>query len=169
MGRSFLRRPRLGIAVGFVAIVGCGPRLQPPPVDAGAALADLTSPTDLALVARPAPKPVRVKREPPPKVKIGVRTSPPKADVFWGKKSLGKTPLLFDRPQNSGPVDLVVRLPGYFPVHTRAYTTKGDAISLRLTRLADRQSLFGAKKEAQPPKAEEGAAPSPTGDPAPKE
>src|SRR4051812_45994934 len=62
---------------------------------------------------------------PPPKIKIIVRlgkNGPDEALVFWGKKKLGETPVTLERPRDSGPVDLVVRGEGFFPVHTRAYT-----------------------------------------------
>lgn len=84
---------------------------------------------------------------PPSKVKIFVRSTPPKAFVTWGKKKLGPTPLTIERPRDSGPVDLVIRASGYFPVHTRAYTVKNDTIGVKLVRLQDRMSVFGAKQE----------------------
>ncbi len=86
---------------------------------------------------------------PPTKVKITIRSSP-KADVRWGKKSLGVTPVTIERPRDSGPIDLVLRSGGHFPVHTRAYTVKSDSLSVHLTRLKDRMTLFGAKAELPP-------------------
>lgn len=85
--------------------------------------------------------------KPPAKIKIFVRTSPSKMFVHWGKKSLGLTPLTVERPRDSGPVDLVLRGSGYFPIHTRAYTVKNDTISVKMVKLADRMTVFGAKAE----------------------
>ena len=95
---------------------------------------------------------------PPAKVKITIRSSP-KADVRWGRKSLGVTPVTIERPRDSGPIDLVLRSGGYFPVHTRAYTVKSDSLSVHMTRLKDRMTLFGAKAEL-PPDVPDGGAPS---------
>src|SRR5438093_1401052 len=84
---------------------------QPP----GAAL-----PEQPQLTTPPAPRPA--------KIRIVVRSTPVKATVRWGKKTLGLTPVTLERPRDSGPVDLVLRAPGFFPVHTRAYTFKSDAV-----------------------------------------
>jgi PEGA domain-containing protein len=98
------------------------------------------APAGQATVGAPAkPQPV--------KIRIVVRSSPPKATVFWGKKKLGDTPVTLERPRDSGPIDLVVRNEGYFPVHTRAYTFKNDGVMVRMTKLDDRMTLFGAKRE----------------------
>lgn len=92
----------------------------------------------------------------PPNVKIFVRVTPSpakggpdKAQVFWGKKKLGDTPVTLERPRDSGPVDLVVRADGFFPVHTRAYTVKNDVLYVKMTKLEERMKLFGAKQEAE--------------------
>jgi len=92
----------------------------------------------------------------PPNIKIFVRVTPSaakggpdKALVFWGKKKLGETPVTLERPRDSGPVDLVVRAEGFFPVHTRAYTVKNDVLYVRMTKLEDRMKLFGAKQEVE--------------------
>ena len=92
----------------------------------------------------------------PPNIKIFVRTTPSvakggpdKALVFWGKKKLGEIPVTLERPRDSGPVDLVVRAEGFFPVHTRAYTVKNDVLYVRMTKLEDRMKLFGAKQEIE--------------------
>lgn len=89
-------------------------------------------------------------KPPPPKVKIFVSSQPSKAVISWGKKELGKTPLTIERPRDSGPMDLVLRREGYFPVHVRAYSFRSDHIGVALTRLADRMTIFGAKKELPP-------------------
>ena len=100
-----------------------------------------------------APPPVAPKPR-PAKIKITVRSNPPKAYVRWGKKVLGQTPVILERPRESGPVDLVVFAEGFFPVHTRAYTFRNDAFTVKLTKLEDRMTLFGAKKELEAPPAE---------------
>ena len=92
-----------------------------------------------------APKPL------PPKVKLKIRSKPDKATVFWGKKKLGETPLDFERPRDSGPVDLVVKEDGFFPVHTRVYTFRNDVVWVKLTKLEDKMTLFGAKRDLNEP------------------
>ncbi|MGZ3442520.1 MAG: hypothetical protein ACXVDD_23525 [Polyangia bacterium] len=88
----------------------------------------------------------------PPKIKIIVRAKgPDKATVFWGKKKLGDAPVTLERPRDSGPVDLVVRGEGFFPVHTRAYTFRNDVVYVKMTKLDDRMTLFGAKRDANEP------------------
>jgi hypothetical protein len=96
----------------------------------------------------PPPKPL------PPKIKIIVHSRGPDkgtAFVFWGKKKLGETPVTLERPRDSGPVDLVVRSEGWFPVHTRAYTFRNDVIYVKMTKLDDRKTIYGAKQDAEPP------------------
>ncbi len=90
------------------------------------------------------------------------RTSPAKVFVHWGKKSLGLTPLNFERPRDSGPIDLVLRLAGYFPVRTRAYTVKNDLVSVKMVKLENRMTIFGAKQELPP---DGGTPPDPALDP----
>src|SRR5438093_776807 len=68
----------------------------------------------------------------PARVKIVIHSVPNKAKVSWGKKLLGLTPLTFDRPRDSGPLDLVVRSDGYFPIHARVYTYKSDVLYLKM-------------------------------------
>ena len=67
--------------------------------------------------------------------------------MFWGRKKLGDTPVTLERPRDSGPVDLVVRGDGFFPVHTRAYTFHNDVLYVKMTKLEDRMTLFGAKRD----------------------
>jgi hypothetical protein len=109
------------------------------------------------------PKPLSLK------IKVVVRSTPPKAIVFWGKKKLGETPVTLERPRDSGPVDLVVKLEGHFPVHTRAYSFRNDTVYVKLTKLEERMSILGAKEPPPPPPAPtppEGA-PAPAGTPVP--
>src|SRR5262245_18165253 len=95
-----------------------------------------------AVAAPAAVAPVQAK---PAKVRVTIRSLPPKALVTWGKKKLGPTPVILERPRGSGPMDLIVKLVGYFPVHTRAYTFKNDVLYVKLTKLQDRMTIFGAR------------------------
>jgi hypothetical protein len=89
----------------------------------------------------------------PSKVRIFIRAVPAKAKlkVYWGKKLLGVTPLNLDRPRDSGPMDLVVRGDGAFPLHTRVYTYKNETLYVKLTKLEDKMKLLGAREELPPP------------------
>jgi PEGA domain len=143
------------------------PRSPPSATNAGGAVTapPSTAPTAPAPSAATAdggvPAPAAPAAAKPTKVRIVVRSIPPKALVAWGKKQLGPTPVIFERPRESGPIDLVVRSEGYFSVHTRMYTFRNDAITVKLTKLADRMTIFGAKQELPPP-APDGGAPPPT-------
>lgn len=133
---------------------GTTPSVEPAPA---APAAPSAQPAPIAVPAVP-PKP------PPVKIRVVVRSTPPKAIVFWGKKKLGETPVTLERPRDSGPVDLVVRLEGHFPVHTRAYSFRNDTVYVKLTKLEDRMSILGAKEPPPPPPAPpEGAAAAPAG------
>src|SRR5262249_32983929 len=70
----------------------------------------------------------------PVKVRIVIRSVPPRALVNWGKLKLGPTPVTLERPGDSGPIDLIVRSDGYFPLHTRAYTFRSEGMLVRLTK-----------------------------------
>jgi len=87
------------------------------------------------------------------KVKLVFQTVPVvKARVMWGRKLLGviagpRRPLVIERPRDSGPLDVVVRADGYLPVHTRAYTFTDGKVSVKLTPVGEKQTLFGYKQE----------------------
>src|SRR5262249_31697486 len=145
--------------------LGCGCRPpsstrspQPPgrvgvaPVAPDAAVAVVSEARDGGVCAGVPPAPP----EPPPTtVKITVRSTP-RMPVSWGQKQFGWTPVQITRPRDSGPMDLVLRADGYFPIHTRAYTYKNsDVIVERPTKLLDRMKLLGAKQELPPPEAGE--------------
>jgi hypothetical protein len=88
-------------------------------------------------------------------VRITLRTIPPrKAFVKWGKKNLGMipvpNPLIVVRPRDSGPLDLVIRMQGYLPVHTRAYTFSNSIVNVKLTPLEEKNKLFGYRQELPP-------------------
>jgi hypothetical protein len=89
------------------------------------------------------------------KVHITLQTVPPrKAVVKWGSKTLGvipvPRPLVVVRPRDSGPLDLVVRMTGFLPVHTRAYTFSDSRVAIKLTAVAEKNTLFGYRQEVPP-------------------
>jgi hypothetical protein len=77
-----------------------------------------------------------------------------KAMVFWGKKRLGiiapQSPLIVTRPRDSGPLDVVVKSDGYVTVQTRAYTFADSKISVKLTKLEEKNTLLGYREELPP-------------------
>jgi hypothetical protein len=96
-------------------------------------------------------------------VRIAVQTIPPRqAVVKWGKKNLGAIPvpkpLIVVRPRDSGPLDLVIRMTGYLPVHTRAGTFSDSRLVVKLTPIEEKKTLFGYREELPP---EELPAPAP--------
>ena len=155
------------IVVASLALAACAHETKAPPggdkdeSEKAAPAAAGTAPTEaqeasgvqVAPTTQPAigapPRPL------PPKIKIIVRAKgmekTDKVLVFWGKKKLGETPVTLERPRDSGPVDLVVRADGFFPVHTRAYTFRNDVVYVKLTKLDDRMTLFGAKHDLTEP------------------
>ena len=90
-----------------------------------------------------------VPQPPSPNVQIVFVTVPPaNATVTWGKTRLGRTAgrgLVVTRPRDSGPLDVVVRAPGFLPVHTRAHTFGDHRVSVKLTRLEEINTLLGYK------------------------
>jgi hypothetical protein len=102
------------------------------------------------------------------KVHITLQTVPPrKATVKWGSKTLGvipvPRPLVVVRPRDSGPLDLVVRMAGFLPVHTRAYTFSDSRVAIKLTPVSEKNTLFGYRAEVPP----EGSASPDAGAPPP--
>ena len=75
-----------------------------------------------------------------------------KATVTWGKKKLGiikpKESLTIWRPRDSGPMDVVVRAEGCVPVHTRAYTFTNSVVSVKVTPIEQKNTIFGFKEVA---------------------
>ncbi len=94
------------------------------------------------------------------KVKISIQTipamtPPAKAEVRMGKKTLGlilgpRKPFILERPRDSGPLDLVIRAEGFLPLHTRAYTFSDSKLTVKLTRIADKPTLFGYRQAGPP-------------------
>jgi hypothetical protein len=77
-----------------------------------------------------------------------------KAMVFWGKKRLGiiapQAPLVVTRPRDSGPLDVVVKSDGFVTVQTRAYTFADSKVSVKLTKLEEKNTLLGYREELPP-------------------
>jgi PEGA domain len=153
---------RLGLVILIsVSVMGC--RETPPAtktavdVNGPRAANPVAGPTDGGVVeASPAPAvavapaAASTQKPKPAKIKLTIRSLPPKALVSWGKKKLGETPVILERPRESGPMDLEVRADGYFTVHTRAYTFHNEVLYVKLTKLADKMTLFGAKQDLEP-------------------
>jgi hypothetical protein len=92
---------------------------------------------------------------PSPTVKLVVRTFPGRRGVvMWGAKRLGfvdrNRPLVIERPRDSGPIDLVIRVTDYVPVHTRAYTFSDANIDVKITPLDKKDTLYGYKEPLPP-------------------
>jgi hypothetical protein len=72
------------------------------------------------------------------------------ATVMWGKKSLGviapRQALVVVRPRDSGPLDVIVRAPGYLPVQTRAHTFSDSRIVVKLTPPDQKNTLIGYRQ-----------------------
>lgn len=84
-------------------------------------------------------------------VKLKVTVVPVTAEVLWGAKRLGtagREPLVIERPRGSGPLDLVVKAEGYLPFHTRLFTDREDAVTIRLIAPNAASSLLGYKRAA---------------------
>jgi hypothetical protein len=92
---------------------------------------------------------------PSPNVKLVIRTFPARRGVvMWGAKRLGfvdrNMPLVVERPRDSGPLDLVVRVTNYLPVHTRAYTFSDANIDVKITPLDKKDTIYGYKEPLPP-------------------
>lgn len=84
-------------------------------------------------------------------VTVKLQVEPPRvAHVFWGARDLGPAPLEVKRPRGSGPLDLILRAPGYLPFHTRAFTDKDDHLAVRLVPEAGAASQFGYPARLKP-------------------
>jgi len=83
-----------------------------------------------------------------PNVKLTFRTFPPRrATVHWGNKRLGfidrGKPLVIERVRDSGPLDVVVRSPGYLTVHARAYTFNDAIVDVKITPVEKKDTIYG--------------------------
>jgi len=71
---------------------------------------------------------------PPDLVRVQIFVDPPqRAHVYWGIKDLGVAPFELQRVRGSGPLDLIIRAPGFLVVHTRAFTEHDDKLFVHLT------------------------------------
>jgi hypothetical protein len=126
----------------------------PPPVAPTPAPVPPTSAATLAS-ARLSPDAGAAAAAPSPTVKLVVRTFPGKKGVvMWGGKRLGfverNMPLVIERPRDSGPLDLVIRVPDFVPVHTRAYTFSDANIDVKITPLDKKDTIYGYKEPLPP-------------------
>ena len=107
-----------------------------------------------------------------PRVRVVLHTVPPmKARVTWGGKPLGwikgkGKPLIVDRPRDSGPMDVVIRAEGHVPVRTRAHTFNDHKMFVKITPVAEKQTLFGYRQAVPDAGAPDGGAPAALGAPA---
>lgn len=99
----------------------------------------------------------------PENVTITIRTLPSGARIYYGKRMLGEAPIKITRKRDSGPMDLMVRRGGYFPVATRAYTFKDDIVIARLTHRDNASTLLGYKEPLPPDGGPDGGAGAPDG------
>jgi hypothetical protein len=105
--------------------------------------------------ATPAPPVAEAAPSPPPEplkatVTITFTTIPlTNATVSWGKTRLGlitpKGSLVIERPRDSGPLDVIVRAPGYLQVQVRAHTFADSRVLVKLTKPDQTQALVGYK------------------------
>ncbi len=116
-------------------------------------------------VSSPAPPAAAVDagKPPSPNVKVTFRTYPSRrASVMWGGKRLGfidrGKPLVVERPRDSGPLDVVIRSPGFVPVHVRATTFDDNTVDVKITPNDKKDTIFGYQQPLPPEDA--GAPPS---------
>jgi hypothetical protein len=155
-----------GVLLG--ALCGCGGGggptvhpLNPAPVEQPSA--PPAAPAPAAVVPPPAAVPIRGSAatsfdagvapatELRPTARITFATIPSThATVIWGKRTLGlidpKQPLVVERPRDSGPLDVIIRAPGYMPVQTRAQTFGDSRVTVKLTTPAQKNTLVGYRE-----------------------
>lgn len=77
-------------------------------------------------------------------VTIRLLVEPPnRAHVHWGAKDFGLGPLDIRRPRGSGPLDLVLRAPGFLTLHTRVFTDRDNSLSVHLVPEAEASRFPG--------------------------
>jgi len=82
-------------------------------------------------------------------VTIHVAVEPPqRAHVIWGAKDFGLGPLDIRRPRGSGPLELMVRAPGFLTLHTRAFTDRNSTLSVHLVPEAEAARFPGYQAPA---------------------
>lgn len=102
-------------------------------------------------VAQDAPAnaaPASAAKKPVEYVKLTFRSTP-SANVYYGKKLLGSSPVTIRRRKDSGPVDVVFRAAGYLRMASRAYSWSDDTVHVRLTPVSQAHTLFGYKKPVE--------------------
>jgi len=97
--------------------------------------------------------------EVPKTVTIFVRSTP-RANVRWGARALGTTPLKLERPHDSGPLDLTLTAGGHLTHHIRAFTFKDESLNVRMVPDHEAHTVFGypQRGEVAPPEPVSGAA-----------
>jgi len=98
--------------------------------------------------------------EVPKTVTIFVRSTP-RANVRWGSRALGTTPLKLERPHDSGPLDLTLTAGGHLTHHIRAFTFKDESLNVRMVPDHEAHTVFGFPQpgEVAPPEPVSAAAP----------
>lgn len=84
----------------------------------------------------------------PEYVKLTFRSTP-SANVYYGKKLLGSSPVTIRRRKDSGPVDVIFKAAGYLRMASRAYSWSDDTVHVRLTPISQAHTLFGYKKPVE--------------------
>jgi hypothetical protein len=80
-----------------------------------------------------------------------------RAHVFWGAKDFGLAPLELRRPRGSGPLDLVLRAPGFLTLHTRVFTDRDNSLSIHLVPEAEASRFPGYQSPEAPAHAKSAA------------
>lgn len=94
-----------------------------------------------------APPPAK-KKKPKAKsamIKLTFRSSPSGAEVVYGRRVLGTTPFDLEWKRDTGPVDVVVKLPNHYKVNSRIYTLRDSTLNVQLTHERDGHKIYGYK------------------------
>jgi hypothetical protein len=159
-GRARIALASAALGAAVIALVLClravaddppkpAPPPPPPPPPAQTSSVPPESNSAAAPVEEPAPEP------PSPTISVVITVVPARTStVYWGRHVLGtiaaRSALVVQRPRDSGPLDLMIRSPGYLPVQTRAYTFNDTKLSVKLTPLDQKSTLLGYKQEVVP-------------------
>lgn len=81
---------------------------------------------------------------------------PTAATAHWGRKKLGETKpdamtLELVRPRSPGPLELVIRAPGFLPHHVTMFSDRDDKVAVRLIRAHEAQGLLGWRRAGGAP------------------
>lgn len=133
----------IGGVLLFCACKEKPPAPKPPEVPAevdALALANASGTPVIApsILEEPDPENEAVDAGPIEPVKLVLQIAPVNAEVFWGGKRIGVSkvgePLVLSRPRGSGPLEIIIRAPGFLPYHTRLYTDRDDKLNVSLRR-----------------------------------